>query len=232
MTPLTAHPAREFDPVWSPNGTDIAFISSRIDGKFSLFRRSAGGGEDELLIQSARGIGGPDWSSDGVMIFTEGHDATGRDLWTLVPGGRNKQEFLKTPFNEWAGEFSPDGRWVAYQSNESGRSEVFVRPYPKDERAFPISRGGGRAVRWRGDGKELYFIAPDGMLMVSRIDTSKGFHATVPQRLFQTNLLLAQNNHPYDVDSDGDRFLIPVILNPPGAAPITVVLNWTARLRR
>jgi eukaryotic-like serine/threonine-protein kinase len=230
-TRLTTHSAREFDPAWSPDGTDIAFISSRIGGTFSLFRRSANGsGEDKQLVSG--GAGAPDWSPDRVVMFTAPGQATGSDLWTVaVSDDPRRQEFLKTPFAEAGGEFSPNGQLVAYQSNESGRNEVYVRPFPKGAR-IPISRDGGRAARWRGDGKELFFLTPDGMLMAAAFDSSKGLLATVPQPLFQTHIVFAGNNHPFAVTSDGNRFLIPVILNPAGAAPITVVLNWSARLSK
>jgi len=152
------------------------------------------------------------------------------DLWTVAASGdRNRKPWLNTSFNESGGEFSPDGWWVAYQSNESGRMEVSVRPFARRDDKFSISRDGGRYARWRGDGRELFFVRLDGKLMAADIDTTKGFAATVPKELFQTSLVPGAN-HPYAVSRDGQRFLIPVILNQPGATPLTVVVNWPARL--
>ena len=227
---LTTHPARDFDPAWSHDDTDIAFYSSRADG-LGLFRRSANGsGEDERLTSGS--AVSPDWSPERVLVYTADGQGTGSDLWTLpVSGDRKARPFLNTPFNEAAGEFSPDGRWVAYQSDESGLYEVYVRPFPDgDNESHPISRGGGRYARWRGDGRELFFVRFDGMLMAAGIDSTKGFAAAIPTELFQTSLVPGAY-HPYAVSRDGQRFLVPVILNHPGATPITVVLNWMARLR-
>jgi eukaryotic-like serine/threonine-protein kinase len=107
-----------------------------------------------------------------------------------------------------------------------------VHPFPDGEGKYAISRDGGRAARWRGDGRELFFLAPDGAMMAAGIDASRGFRAGVPQRLFGTGLLSVETNHPYAVAGDGQRFLIPVMLDAPELAPITAVLNWPARLHR
>ena len=153
------------------------------------------------------------------------------DLWTVaLAGDRKPAVFLRTPYDEASGAFSPKGDWIAYESNESGRSEVYVRPFPKQEGQFPISRNGGRAPRWRADGKELFFLAPDGTLMAAGIDTTKAFAATVPHSLFRTGLTDPGTFHPYAVANGGNRFLIPVRREAPGSMPITVVLNWPATL--
>jgi eukaryotic-like serine/threonine-protein kinase len=235
-TRLTVDPAREFDPVWSPDGETVAFNSSRIGERFSLFvRRTSGAGDDELLVESQTRITAPHWSPpDGdLIIYTEDGDGTFEDLWTVpVSGERTPTVFLRTPFRERAGVFSPNGRWVAYESDETGRFEVYVHPFPDGEGKYAISRDGGRAARWRGDGRELFFLAPDGAMMAAGIDASRGFRAGVPQRLFGTGLLSVETNHPYAVAGDGQRFLIPVMLDAPELAPITAVLNWPARLHR
>ena len=143
-------------------------------------------------------------------------------------GERKPVIFLATPHNEVSGAFSPDGRWIAYWSDATGRREVYVRPFPIREGLFPISSNGGWSPRWRGDGKELFFLSLDGTVMVAGIDTTKGFRATVPQPLFPTNSSRNDANQ-YAVSRDGQRFLI---LRRGPSTPITVVLNWPAILAK
>jgi Tol biopolymer transport system component len=230
---LTSDPAREFDPAWSTDGTEIAFNSDRYKGKFSLFRRRLGDGEDELLVRTQTAITAPDWSpSDRSLIYSEIHEETRGDLWILPPSGERKpRAFLRERFEEGNATFSPNGQWIAYHSDESGRREVHVRAYPGPGARYPISRDGGRAARWRGDGKELFFLAPDGTLMAAEIKASKDFQAGVPRQLFKTSLISTSTNNPYAVSSDGKRFLVQVPLDSTGSAPITVVLNWSSKLR-
>jgi Tol biopolymer transport system component len=232
-TRLTDNAAREYDPTWSPDGSQVAFNSSRIGERFSLWRRGAGGsGDDELLVKSDTSLTAPDWSREGRFLVYTSNDATGGDLWTLpLTGDRKPEVFLQTSFAERSGTFSPDGHWIAYTSNVTGRSEVYVRPFPVGEGVFRISRDGGREPRWREDGRELFFVSVDGMLMAAGIETTKDLQVTVPQALFHTGFTSLETNG-YDAAKDGQRFLIPVRLNPPGSAPITVVLNWPATLRK
>jgi len=234
-TRLTFHPAREFDPVWSPDGSQVAFNSSRLGGRYSLFRRpSSGVGDDELLVKSETGIAAPSWSPDGrLLIYDDQRPDTKRDLWMLpLSGARTPVPFLKTPFNESSGAISPDGRWIAYESDSSGRSEVYVRPFPESDRVYPVSRDGGHAPRWRGDGRELFFLALDGTMMAAGLASTKDFRATVPEPLFQSGLKSMANNHPYAVTKDGTRFLIPMTSRPHGAEPLTAILDWPATLRK
>jgi hypothetical protein len=138
--------------------------------------------------------------------------------------------FLETDANELWGQFSPDGRWMAYQSNDTGRYEIYVRPFPRAGAAIPISTGGGVYPRWSRDGKELYFIAPDAKMMAVSIDaTAASLEAGAPAVLFQTRRLGGGSNvigrsHQYDVTPDG-RFLVNVDLEST-APPITLLLNW------
>ena len=233
---LTSDKAREHDPAWSPDGSQIAFISSRTREKFSLWvRPSTDDNKEELLRESEGNIYAPDWSPDkDFLMYTERGKSKG-DLWTLpLSGDRTPIVFLQTADDEASGTFSRDGHWVAYESDSSGHREIYVKPFPRAEgqNPMPISRGGGRAPRWRGDGRELFFLAPDGRLMAAGFEPAKG-QATVPQPLFETGIVSpASRMHPYAVANDGLRFLIPVALNPEGAAPITVVIDWPATLRK
>jgi Tol biopolymer transport system component len=229
-TRLTFDPSREHDPVWSPDGADVVFNSGRT-GLFSLFRHSANGsGPDELLVKGEKGaLFAPDWSPDGrVLLYTSGENDGG--LWVLpLTSDRKPSKFYDTPFAEGDGVFSPDGHWVAYESNESGRNNVYVRPFPSGTDQFRISRDGGMAPIWRGDGQELFFLALDGTLMAAGVESARSFHATLPQPLFQTGLVeVISHSHPYVVLRNGRQFLMPVRRNPPGDAPISVVWNWPA----
>jgi eukaryotic-like serine/threonine-protein kinase len=230
---LTDDPAWEFDPSWSPDGR-VVFNSNRPDpqkGLYKLFVRAANGSrQDEPLPADGEYNTSPDWSRDGrFIVYTRRQAGTGLnpDLWTFEPNGDGKsRSFLSTQYDEANGVFSPDTKWIAYESDASGGQQVYVRPFPVQTGLFPISRDGGWGPRWRGDGKELFFLAPDGTMMSASIDTANGFAAGVPQKLFPTRLRPG-NARAYDVSADGQRFLIPQI--GPGT-PITVVLNWPALL--
>ena len=227
---LTTDAAFEYDPAWSPDGSQVAFNSSRIGEKYSLWvRRSDASGEDELLVKSSGNIYAPHWSADGrLLMYSEQGPSASSDLWTLpLSGDRQPKVFLQTPFNEGSAVFSPDGRWVAYESDASGRREIHVCAFPGGKEQIPISRDGGRAPRWRDDGRELFFLGLDGRLMAARIEGAQGFHATLPQPLFQTGIT-ANNNHPYTAARNGQKFLVPVFREVPGSTPITVVVNWEA----
>jgi eukaryotic-like serine/threonine-protein kinase len=231
-TRLTFDAARDHDPAWSPDGTQIAFVSDRIGERFSLFRRpSSGSGDDVLLVESDTNITAPDWSPDGQFLLYTDDGGPSRDLWTLpLSGDRKPKPFLATPFLEDHGKFSPDGRWIAYTSNASGRNEVYVRQFPAGEGFSKISREGGRTPQWRDDGRELFFLTLEGKLMAAGIETAKALQPTVPQPLFHTGFVALQN-FGYAPAKGGQRFLISVT-DPPGAAPITVVMNWPATLHK
>jgi Tol biopolymer transport system component/tRNA A-37 threonylcarbamoyl transferase component Bud32 len=227
---LTTNPADEYDPKWSPDGSQIAFTSYSASVAYGLWRRpSKTGGREELLV-SADSVSAPEWSSDGNSILYTGP----KGLWIRPLGGDQKpRPFLTRDFETKAASISPDGRWVAYSSNSSGRRyEVYVRSFPSGEDEHKISLDGGFAPRWRGDGKELFFLSPDAAMMAAEVDTTmNGFHAKVPVKLFETSL--EQNNYrPYTVSRDGRRFLLPVRVDPSGPDPITVLLNWRAMRSR
>ncbi len=231
-TKVTSGPGHQFDPVWSPDGKHLIFNSNKT-GWSSLFRRASdGSGGDELLVPSLRNATLPDWSHDGRFLVYSSRD----DLWTLPlsVGGEpgTPSVFLQTSADEGAGVFSPDGRWIAYESNATGRYEVYVRPFPVKGGLSKISLDGGRRPRWRGsDGKELFFVAPDGTLMSAGIDAATELRATVPQRLFKA---IGATDDRYAVTKDGKRFLIRVgesgVFS--GSTPITIVVNWPAKIRK
>jgi Tol biopolymer transport system component len=228
-TRLTDDPAGDYDPAWSPDGKHIVFNSDRL-GRYSLFMRASdGSGVDVPLVKSETDdFTVASWSRANVLIFNVFNDKNASNLWTLsMSGDRTPKVFLSSTHSELNGTFSPDGRWVAYQSDASGRYEVVVRPFPNKDPAQTISRAGGMHPRWRGDGKELYFLSPYGTMMAAGFDATIGLPKGVPQPLFQT-LLGFGENRPYAVDRNGERFLLPIAPAP----ELSAVMDWRALLPR
>ena len=160
---------------------------------------------------------------------------TGFDLWVLPLEGERKQApFLQTEFDEVLGQFSPDGKWIAYASNETGRYEVYVRSFPSSGGKWQMSTGGGSRPRWCKDGKELCYLAPNRKLMAVDVKTASAvLEAGQPKELFQTSAAdLPEWMGVYDVTADGKRFLIISAQQESTASPITVVQNWTAGLKK
>ncbi len=218
-------------PVWSPDGTRIAFASVRSGSVVLSMKPSTEDGDEDVLFASPENKVPCDWSPDGrFLVYYVPDPKTGTDLWLLPVDTRVPTVLLRTGANELWGQFSPDGRWMAYQSNETGRYEVYVRPFARRGGTVPISTAGGVYPRWSGDGKELYFIAPDATLMAVPIRaTTTMLEAGVPATLFQTRRLGGGSNvigrsHQYDVARDG-RFLINVDAQA-SAPPITLLMNW------
>jgi WD40 repeat protein len=235
-TRFTFEPAVNVFPVWSPDGSRIAFASNR-KGRHNIYQRAtSGSGIDEVLIPPAASFRFPtDWSPDGGLIAFQASAAqanTGLDLWIYSFADRKERPFLITPFQEWSPQFSPDGRWIAYTSNESGKPEVYVRPLQDSSGKWQISSGGGSYPRWRGDGREVFYIAPDKTLMAVEVRPgSSAFETGAPKLLFRTRIRATDAGSQYDVSADGQRFLINTIV-PEQQSAITVVQNWTAGLKK
>jgi serine/threonine protein kinase len=231
-TRFTFDPANDQMPVWSPDGGLIAFMSNR-KGIYDLYvKPSSGGGTDSLILASSSVKAPTDWSRDGrFLLFQYADPQTGWDLGALpMTGERKPIPLVKTPFEERTGQFSPDGRWIAYQSNESGRFEIYVQPFPGPGGKWPVSTAGGTDPRWRADGGELFFVAPDATLMAVRVHASGAtFDAEAPTALFHTRMVaggLANLFEQYTVSRDG-RFLVNVPADgTTTVAPITCVINW------
>ena len=243
-TRFTFDVAQDRFPVWSPDGTRLVFGSDRrARGIFDIYRKDAGySGNEELLFKSGAPLS---WSPDGRnLLYLSNDPKTRADLWVLpdpagAAGERKPTPYLQTPFNEVQGQFSPDGRWIAYASDDAvqGQYQIYVQSFPPGTGKFQISTGaGGTQPRWRRDGKELFYIAADGKLMAVEVKTGHGFEPGVPKPLFDPRILSGGPNASfrYDVAADGKRFLVNSTYSAAENSapdPITVVLNWTAGLK-
>jgi Tol biopolymer transport system component len=236
LSRFTSNAANEIHPMWSPDGSRILFSSNRA-GAYALYEKSTIGGGDEKHILSAQGPQSPptDWSRDGRLVLFQRRDPkTSADIWALPIGtNREPSPVVQTDFDERNGQFSPDGKWIAYESIESGRWEIYVQPFPGPGARVPVSVNGGAQVRWRGDGKELFFIALDDRLMAVPIALpSNGgvAEAGAPVPLFTTHVggaVQSFSRQQYGVSPDGQRFLMNTILEGAAVSPITVIVNWT-----
>ena len=223
-------------PIWSPDGSRVAFDSNRAGHRQLYQKRTDGAGNEELLLASAQDTGAMSWSPDGRFLLYRSQDpVTLSDLWVLpLEGDQTPRVFLKTQYDERTGVFSPDGKWVAYQSNASGPLEIYVRPFSGSASAsnaqWQISTAGGIQPRWSRDGKELYYLAPDSTLMAAPIAVQNGaLRPGTSLALFRTRIAGGGTNsntkQQYDVAADG-RFLISVTSDEATATAITLLQNW------
>jgi len=230
---FTFDPAVDILPIWSRDDSQIAFGSNR-GGPVNIYVRAANlSGQEEPASKSATSNYLTDWSLDGrFLAYTDLADGTtGLDLWVLpLSGDKTPEIFLQTPANEDNAVFSPDGHWIAYDSDESGSREVYVKAFPRDSSGYRmVSRSGGWQPMWQGD-NQLFFLSLNGTLMSASISTAKDFEAGVPKTLFLTGAAsptaASAFRRQYAVAKDGKRFL--VIVPEPHPTAITVFVNWLA----
>jgi Tol biopolymer transport system component len=228
---FTSDAAEDIAPIWSPDGTRIVFSSNR-KGVTDLYQKPAtGGGSEELLLATAQRKAATSWSPDQRFLLYGSEDSkTSNDIWALpLEGDRKPFPIVQTNFDEGDGQFSSDGKWIAYQSAESGRMEIYVQPFPGPGGKTVISTAGGYQPRWRRDGKELFYIAPDNRLMAVPIQfasNGQALEADAPVALFGLRLAgPVGGDISYMVSFAGDRFLVNTITEE-ATSPITVILNW------
>jgi Tol biopolymer transport system component len=223
------------NPIWSPDARYIAYWK----GGAGIYRKLANGaGLEEALVRSTGLTFPKSWSPDGrFILYAQVKPGTGADL-LAIPVEPDAKPFVvaQTPANEDQGQFSPDGHWVAYTSNESGLSEIYVIPFPPSSSGgkWLVSKGGGVQPRWRRDGKELFYISPDSKMMAFEVNTQPVFHAGTPRALFQTGIVdtgIRTGPMSWDLAPDGNRFLI-ISEKSTDASSLTVALNWRAGLRK
>ena len=232
-TRVTFDRALDNYPVWSPDGRSIAFRSNR-EGTFQLYVKSVGGtGPEELLLKTGSSKTPSSWAAGGrLLLYSETDPKTKEDLWVLpIDGERKPTVLLRTEFNEGDGSFSPDGKWIAYTSDESGKDEVYVQPYPATGVKSRVSKDGGRWPMWRRDGREMYWVDERGTIMSADLGAAPALQPGIPRAVFERRL---QNpSDRYAVSGDGQRFLIPL---PPvevdAVRPVTVVQNFLAGAKR
>jgi len=237
---VTTHPGDDIYPLWSPDGSRIIFGSRRggMDLYSKLLDAPVERGED-LLLNTPEVKFPTDWSRDGQFVLYNSIGAgTGVDIWVLpLEGNRRPREIVRTEFNEQHPQFSPDGRWIAYQSDKTGRFEIYLRAFNAEAGDTPVSVEGGSQARWSPDGTELFYVAPDDWLMAVSVQSNVAgdvVETGKPVSLFLTTVGSTApntNRQQYSVAPDGRSFLMNSVPAGTNSSPITVILNWRPGLQ-
>ncbi|MGE0129636.1 MAG: protein kinase [Blastocatellales bacterium] len=226
---VTDTDSANFFPVWAPNGEHLAFASARNSALNLFLKRTAGNATEERLLETRFQTYPLSWSPDGkFLVFAMGDPQTRTDIWLLpLSGERKPQPLIRTKSDERGARVSPDGRWLAYVSDETGSNEVYVTQFPQPARSWRISGGGGGNPCWRGDGRELFFLSGNKLMAASVVNVAAAeFHVAAPRSIFEIE------GANYAPSRDGQRFLTSVVTERAPTPPINVTLNWTAEVER
>ena len=231
---VTNGPPADAHPLWDPDGQHVVFVSRRFSSPGPARQAVSGGNAEPLFANGENGVA-LSWSHDRhhILLRRDG-SKSGLDLVAVATGGETKEVAVaQSQFDETEGQFSPDGKWVAFVSNESGRPDVFVQSFPDGRARTQVSTAGGAQIRWSGDGKEIFYVAPDGMMTAVPIAFgNESPEVKLPVRLFQTHLATGTNvlgfKPQYAVSRDG-RFLLNTAVES-ASAPIVVSVNWMKKL--
>ncbi len=223
-----------FCPVWSPDGSRIVFTSESGETSSLVEKPATGQGEEKILLKSTEGrVIATDWSRDSKYIAYSLRGKGGWDILVLPTSGDAKPiPVARTPFNEFWPWFSPDGRFIVYQSNESGRMEIYVQTFPNASGKWQVSTAGGGDPSWRSDGKEIFYRTADQKVMAVDVQAGETFQAGIPRPLFSARVLSGAFRNRYVASADGQRFLFVAPLGRESMTPTTVVMNWWAGLER
>jgi len=232
-TRLTFDAASNQAPIWSPDGKQILFMSNRKVYP-RLYLKNADGSGSEEKVNDPGGffaVNPWDWSRDAKYILFK----KGNELWYLSGPEHSAKPLLQAKWTVRNAQFSPDGRWMAYASNETGSMEIYVSPFPSVSAKWQVSRGGGQEPRWPQDGKELFYLSAEGKMMAVPVTASASFEVGSPVALFQTHRrqpVSSQDVFSYDVSSDGQRFLVITKVDEANPAPLSVLLNWASEMEK
>jgi eukaryotic-like serine/threonine-protein kinase len=232
-TRLTFDPSGHQTPIWSPDGKQILYVSNRNLGIRIHLKNADGSGSEEDVADIGPASSGNawDWSREAKHILFR----KANELWYLSWPERVAKPLLQAKWTVRNAQFSPDGRWMAYASNETGSMEIYVSPFPGANGKWQVSSAGGQEPRWRQDGKELFYLSPDGKMTAVPAKMGASFEAASPVALFQTHRrqpVSVQDVFSYDVSADGQRFLIITKMDEANAAPLSVLLNWTSEMEK
>ncbi len=235
-TRFTFDSANEFESIWSPDGDRLAFARSK--GSVDLYEKPSSGGSEDVLLEGGLGKFPSDWSPNGrFILYIAGGAAIARSDLLVLPlfGDKKPFPFLETSFTETRGRFSPDGRWIAYASDESGQFEIYVARFPEPGERRRVSTAGGVWPRWRRDGREIVYLAPDNTLTAATVNGEVArFEVGAARPLFavRPRPQVTLGDYPYDVSADGKRFLVNTLVEETTSSAITLVVNWTAGLKK
>jgi Tol biopolymer transport system component len=228
---LTFDPAADSVPIWSPDSARLVFASNRTSFNDLHMKNSDGAQEEKNILHADIDKFPNDWSRDGkYILFTKD-----TDLWLLSLPELKSSMFLKAPSVLRNSQFSPDGKWVAYASNETGKWEIYVTSFPDARGKWQVSVGGGEQPRWRGDGRELYYLSSDSRVTAVPVTTGANFDAVTPVALFQATPrqpVPIYDLFVYDVSRDGQRFLINTEVKQAETTPMSIVLNWADKMNK